>query len=268
MSISDYQPPVAELLNYGNCRNYQEWPNYIQELNLEEKHIPELIKMVTDEELNQADSDSREVWSPVHAWRALGQLKASEALEPLLGLLNNRDDDWISTDFPKLCTLIGVEAIPFLKEFLADSSNHFYARSDAAESLVAISNEYPETRESNITAIAGELEKFRDNNPIFNGFLISNLVDLKAVETINIIEQAFKANLVDTFIMGDWEDVQVEFGLKTREEVPVRRFSEKQFLDSLFSATRQNKVVKGFGSTKSNTKKKKSRKSSSKRKKR
>ena len=194
MSISDYQPPVAELLSYGDCRNYKEWPNYVQELNLEEKHIPELIEMATDEELNQGDSDSPEVWSPVHAWRALGQLKASEALEPLLALLNNRDDDWISTDFPILCTLIGVEAIRDLEEFLADSSNHFYARSDAAESLKAISNQYPETRESNIAAIARELERFRDNNPIFNGLLISTLVDLQAVETINLIEKAFKAN--------------------------------------------------------------------------
>ncbi len=181
-------------------------------------------------------------------------------------LLNNRDDDWISTDFPTLCTLIGVEAIPYLEKFLADSSNHFYARSDAAISLQAISNQYPETRESNIAAIAGELEKFRDNNPIFNGFLISTLVDLQAVETINLIEKAFKANLVDTFINGDWSDVQVQFGLITRDEIPVRQFSQKQKQASLFSSNRQTKKVsKGFGSSKSKTKKKKSRKSSGKR---
>ncbi len=266
MSISDYQPPVAELLNYGDCHNYKEWPNYLQELNLENKHIPELIKMATDEELNQGEEDSPEVWSPVHAWRALGQLKAVQALEALLPLLNNRGDDWISTDFPTLCTLIGVEAIPYLEKFLADSSNHFYARSDAAISLQAISNQYPETRESNIAAIAGELEKFRDNNPIFNGFLISTLVDLQAVETINLIEKAFKANLVDTFINGGWEDVQVQFGLITRDEIPVRQFSQKQKQASLFSSNRQTKKVsKGFGSSKSKTKKKKSRKSSGKR---
>ncbi len=54
------------------------------------------------DELSQAGSDSKEVWSPVHAWRALGQLKAVDALKPLLGLLTNRDDDWISDDFPTL----------------------------------------------------------------------------------------------------------------------------------------------------------------------
>ena len=271
MSSSDYKPPVSELLAYGDCRNYdEEWPNYVRELNLEEKHIPELIKMATDEELNQGDSsDSQEVWSPVHAWRALGQLKASEALKPLLGLLNNRDDDWISSDFPILSALIGLEAIPVLKEFLADASNNLFARIDAAESLEAISDKYPETRESNIAAIAGELEKFRDNDPTFNGLLIAKLIDFQAVETINIIERAFRANQVDTFIAGDWEDVQVEFGLITHDDLPVRQFSEKQVLASLFSSTRQTKKVsKGFGSTQSSTKNKKSRKSSGKRKKR
>ena len=268
MSISDYQSPVAELLNYGDCRNYKEWPNYVQELNLKEEHIPELIRMTTDEELNQADSDSKEVWSPVHAWRALGQLKASEALKPLLGLLNNRDDEWISSDFPTLCTLIGLEAIPVLKEFLADSSNDFFARIDAAQALGAISYQYPESRESNIAAITGELQKFRDNDPMFNGLLIARLIDLQAVEAIDIIEQAFQANQVDTFIAGDWDNVQVEFGLKTRDEVPPRGLSEREILASLFSSTRQTKVAKGFGSTQPSTKKKKSRKSSGKRKKR
>ncbi len=220
--------------------------------------------MATDEELNQGDSDSPEVWSPVHAWRALGQLKAVQAVEPLLGLLNNRDDDWIHSDFPTLCTLIGVEAIPFLKEFLADSSNDVFARSDVAGSLVAISDQYPETLDSNVAAIAGELEKFRDNDPTFNGLLIGRLIDLQAVETIDLIERAFKANQVDTMINGDWSEVQMWFGLIPRDEIPSPRFSD---LASLFSATRQRKKVsKGFGSSQSKTKKKKSRKSSGKRK--
>jgi hypothetical protein len=94
------------------------------------------------------------------------------------------------------------------------------------------------------------------------------LLDLEAVETIDVIERAFKGNRVDTFITGDWEDVQVDFGLKTREEVRSSRLSEKQIFDSLFPATHKTKVAKGFGSTQTDNKKKKSRKSSGKRKKR
>jgi HEAT repeat protein len=269
MSISDYQFPVSELLNYGDCRNYQEWPDYVQKLNLEAQHIPELLRMATDEELNQAGSDSKQVWSPVHAWRALGQLKAISALEPLLGLLNNPDDDWISSDLPTLCRLIGLKSIPLLKEFLADSSNNLYARIHTAEALATLSQEYPETREPNVAAIAQELEKFRDNDSTFNGLLIGILVDLQAVEAIKIMEQAFQANQVDTFLVGDWEDIQVELRLKNREEVPKRRFREPQVFAPLFSSSSPNptKVSKGFGSPQPKPTRKKSRKSSSKRKK-
>lgn len=97
---------------------------------------------------------------------------------------------------------------------------------------------------------------------------IGILIDLQAVETIDIIEQAFKADAVDTFITGYWSDVQVDFGLKTRAEVPYRRFSEKQILASLFDSTRQTKAPKGFGSTPTTTKKKKSSKSTGKKKRR
>ncbi|MEL6910527.1 MAG: hypothetical protein AAFR62_11515 [Cyanobacteria bacterium J06629_2] len=205
--------------------------------------------------------------SPVHAWRALGQLKALEALKPILGLLANRDDDWISGDFPTLCTLIGLEAIPLLKEFLADAANDLYARIDAAQGLEAISHEYPETRESSVAAIVGELDKFRANDPTFNALLICLLIDLEAVETIKTIEQAFKANRVDVFVTGHWADIQVEFGLKTRDEVQSRLFSSNPIWNPLFDSTPQVKSSKGFGSNQSQTKKKKSRKSSGKKKK-
>ncbi|NES82872.1 MAG: DUF1186 domain-containing protein [Moorea sp. SIO2B7] len=267
MSISDYQFPVSELLNYGECSNYEEWRNYVQELNFEEQHIPELIRMATDEELNQADSDSKEVWSPLHAWRALGQLKAMEALEPLLGLLNkSEDDDCISGDFAKFCSLIGLESIPLLKIFLADSSNNLYARVDVAEALTTLSQNYPETRESNIAAITQELKKYRDNDPSFNSLLIDFLVDLQAVEEINLIEEVFKANQVDTSWGEDWEDIQVEFGIKTRDEVTPRRFSEAEILDLLLASSRKNKAAKGFGSTLAEPTNKKTSKSSRKRK--
>ena len=73
MTISTYTEPVSKLLSYGDCRNFKEWPDYL-ELGFAREHVPDLIGMATDEELNWADSDSLEVWAPIHAWRALGQL--------------------------------------------------------------------------------------------------------------------------------------------------------------------------------------------------
>ena len=93
-------------------------------------------------------------------------------------------------------------------------------------------------------------------------------MDLEAVDAIAVIERAFKANRVDIFITGDWSDIQVDFGLKTREELQSSRLTEKQIFDSLFPATGKTKTAKGFGSTQSDNRKKKSRKSSGKTKKR
>ena len=56
MSESSYPPPVDKLLTYGDCSQLPRWPNYL-ELGIEPEHIPDLIRMATDEDLRWVDSD-------------------------------------------------------------------------------------------------------------------------------------------------------------------------------------------------------------------
>src|SRR6266487_7140549 len=92
-----YQPPVERLLTYGESERItpDEWPDY-RELGMGPEQIPALIRMATDEELNLAAAESTEVWAPLHAWRALGQLRAVEAVEPLLELFERLEEDDIN----------------------------------------------------------------------------------------------------------------------------------------------------------------------------
>ena len=60
-----------------------------------------------------------------------------------------------------------------------------------------------------------------------NGFLVEALVELEAREAIPVIEQAFDKGYVDPIVMGDWDDVQVELGLKSAEEVAQKRASDR-----------------------------------------
>jgi hypothetical protein len=46
------------------------------------------------------------------------------------------------------------------------------------------------------------------------------LWDLRAVEAMPVIERAFASGRVDESVMGDLEDVQIHFGLKTQREHP------------------------------------------------
>src|SRR3954447_20881997 len=121
MSTS-YSSPVSQLLTFGDIRELREWPNYL-DLDLGPEHVPELIEMATDEELNWADSESLEVWAPIHAWRTLGQLRAEAAVEPLLSLFEDLEDsDWVLEELPEVLGMIGSAALPALTTYIADVS--------------------------------------------------------------------------------------------------------------------------------------------------
>jgi hypothetical protein len=226
MSEPNYPFPVSELLKQGSCLGEPGWPDYLS-LGLGPEHIPDLIRMATDEALNDADSESLEVWAPTHAWRALGQLRAEAAVEPLLGLLRRieeNDDDWVLEDLPRVYGMIGPAAIPALAAYLADASHELHARIATAGSLRNIGQNHPEARSQCIAVLTGQLEQFEENDPSVNGWLISELIDLAAVESAATMERAFAADCVDPTIAGDWEDVQVGLGLKTARETPRPRF--------------------------------------------
>jgi hypothetical protein len=68
------------------------------------------------------------------------------------------------------------------------------------------------------------VQGFEKNEPALNGFLIANLLYLKAVEAAPVMERAFAADCVDETIVGDWEDVQIKLGLLDSRKTK-RRYS-------------------------------------------
>ncbi len=217
--MAEYKKPVDVLLTLGDARDsLGKWPDY-SEYGIGAEHIPDLIRMATDPELNWADSDSLEVWAPIYAWRALGQLQAEEAIEPLLTLFHELEDsDWVGEELPRVYGMIGPTAIPALTAYLADTSRGISPRISAAHALAEIGMSHAEAEEACIAALTQQLEAFRKNDRELNGFLISYLVDLQAIETAPLMQRAYAAGRVDEIVMGDWEDVQVALGLKSYVE--------------------------------------------------
>jgi hypothetical protein len=125
-----YTEPVASLMRLGDVRN-QEWLDYLA-MGLTGQDVPELCRMVLDDELYWADSETDEVWSAVHAWRALAQLAAESAVPALierLGKTDTYDDDWAREELPVVFGHIGQAALAPLRDFLADSHRDEWARS-------------------------------------------------------------------------------------------------------------------------------------------
>jgi hypothetical protein len=199
------------------------------------EHISELIRLVEDKDLRwmekpddiPEDEDLTEWYGQIHAWRTLAQLKAEEAIPALIDNLqeiDEFDDEWYGEDAFEVFPMIGIAAIRPLAEYLGDNENGTYARVAASVSLQKMSETHPETRDECVAAIVSVLEKYRENDETINGSMISDLMQMSAgLENVQLIEEAFKANCVDIFIDGDFEDVQVKLGLIEKRITTRRR---------------------------------------------
>ena len=242
----NYDDPVSKLLNYGSCQKIKGWPDY-SKIGLTHEHISELIRMVTDRKLLWAEQESLEVWAPVHAWRALGQLEAVEAIKPLIGLFDElSDDDWASDELPEVMALFGSKAIKPLKEYLLDSSNKELARATAASCLEKIGNNDSTIINDCISILVEYLEQSNIDEPTLNGLVIAHLIELEAAESIDAIRKAFNRGNVDITVAGDLEDVEIELGLREKRETPQPNYLNPEFekLTNIFdSFTAQKKKI-------------------------
>jgi len=193
-------------------------------LGLDPEHIPDLIRLATHEELVWANDDHVDIWAPIHAWRALGQLRAEAAIEPLFSLFIGVDEsDWVTELMPEVFGMIGPAALPKLKAAIADIATDEMVCIDAIACVEKIGTRWPEARSACVALLMEQLEQFAVNDSEANGFLVSALVKLQAREAAPLIEQAFAARCVDRMIIGGWKDVQARLGLKSAEEASKSR---------------------------------------------
>lgn len=216
-----YRPPVSALLEVGDARDsIQDWPDY-RALGLTTADIPELIRLASDHALHWAEDESPEIWAPIHAWRALGQLGAVEAVEPLLALHDPLEDsDWILEELPEVYGLIGPAAVPALSRYVLDDTPGLWARVAASGGLKRIAAQHPEERAAVIDVLTSLLRRHTELDTSLTSSLVDHLIELKATETAALIEEAFAAGSIIESMVGDWEDVQIELGLLSERITP------------------------------------------------
>jgi hypothetical protein len=214
--MDTYSDPVASLLRLGRPQGHiadGDYPPY----HLGPEHIPELIRLMQDQEI--AFGEEPECYAEIHAWRALAQLRAEEAVGPLLDHLAwnaaQEDDwlDWIGEEVPIALAMIGPHVLPIIVERLKGCRSHERVVGDYGKVLRSIAERWPETRAETIAHLSSILDRAGENNPDVNGFIIADLIALKAVETWPTIERAFATGNVDEMILGGVADAKWRMGL-------------------------------------------------------
>ncbi len=268
MSRSDYKTPVSDLLTYGSCCEVDRratseqskqivnkilaagpeevgrvdlaqfrqriepatWPDYLEELGLTPAHVPELIRMVTDDDLSWADGESTEIWAPIHAWRCLGLLRADEAVDPLIGLLGDEDADWLLEEIPWVLALIGERAIAPTTLYLANRRKPEWCRTAMVSTLEYIAVLHPELKERCIGKIASQLADYAHNSESLNGSLVCSLVELKATSKASLMSRAYGAERVDDTICGNWPQAQIDLGIATKDDFTREELASYDFM--------------------------------------
>jgi len=220
---------VERLCEVESPRELNDWENhdgyYVAACRVSAEDVPGLIDIVrkwndldwpNDADMADIDQDDVELL-PVTAWRTLADLKADAAVEPLVDMLREWDDeydDWLSEDLPHVFGKIGESAIDALTRLATDAQAEEFVRSIAARGLRYVADYHANTRDRIVACLTEMMTRAADGVIEFNTTLLSELVDLQAVEAAEPIERAFAANLVDVGMMGNWEDVRRELGVE------------------------------------------------------
>ncbi|WP_200388657.1 HEAT repeat domain-containing protein [Thiocapsa imhoffii] len=212
---------LRNLLDLGKPEWPQvEWPEYSQ-YGIGSADVDDLIQLAVDPLLHGAPQESNAVWVPLHAWRALGQIGDSRAIDPLIHLLDTLyDDEYASMEIPAALGMIGEHAIGPLVDFLEDASRSEFVRMLAADALGQLAGHHPSAKNQVIARLTEYLDDPDPSATGLNGNVVIVLLDLEARSSIDTLRRLYRSGNVDLFACGDIEDVEIELGLRTQRITP------------------------------------------------
>ena len=187
-----------------------EWPNYL-EYGFTAADVPDLIAIIVDEDLYEAPEGKSGIWLHLHTWRTLGQLKAVDAIEPLIStfdFFSLVEDNAAFKELPEVIAMIGEPAIEPVAKHLSNISTSTYTRSIANDVLGKIAKEHPDCRDKVLAKYKAYLAAPDPLSTRLNSFIVDQLLRLKAVELIDDIRPLFKKEWVELSIVGSLEDIE------------------------------------------------------------
>ena len=205
-----YLPPVSRLIALGDPSQADHWPNYLG-MGIDARCIDELCRMAADDDLYARIGNDPAFFAPIHAWMALGVLRAETAIPTLIAQLHRIDDeahDWAGEELPPIFGMLGPACIAPLAAYVHAAANCEMARIAAIEGLRHVAIVTPDSRLASASALQALLQHPAENPPSLNGVAINALVNLAPVDSIPLIEAAFEAEAVDEMFTGDLDAIR------------------------------------------------------------
>ena len=167
-------------------------------------------------DLDHPERDDARMWTRLHAISVLSLMgdAAQAAVDPLLVLLDDEDDD-LREEMPLFYASVGQAAIEPLRRVLQNPDADTYLRTGAGDCLEQIGETHASLRPTIVPLLEQSL-MLAGTDDVLASFLVCNLLDLDAKESLPLIQQAFAEERVDTSVV-DIADVEEHFGLRRGE---------------------------------------------------
>jgi hypothetical protein len=221
-----YPAPIDQLLTLGDPREGGE--DKLAGIAISQEHVPDLVRMARDRALNTAQSDSAEVWASVHALDALAKLDASAHVDELVPLFDV-DTDIFGERLSAILVAIGAAALAPVRAYIQDPTRWIYGRANASDMLPKLVERHPDLRADVVQILTDALAQQGDENSDLNGMFLGDLLELKAVEALPVIRNAFEGNLIDETMAGDWETALKELGQPVDKHDPLVHRSRRRW---------------------------------------
>jgi hypothetical protein len=202
-ALEIYSGPLAALLSLGEPQLGRiDAIDYRQRHSIDTSHRELLERMVVDPVFTQGEIDQTAAYAPIHAWRALAQLADPRSL-PLLfeHLLDPEVGDWDYEELPEVIARCGAAALPQALEhhhtcFLDDDDEPTVLAMQRVLALIAERD--PSTRATVVERLRWVVADPQSGRETSRASACAHLAELRAVECLTLIEQAYADGMVDS----------------------------------------------------------------------
>ena len=210
---AEYPSPVSKLIDHGPVKERVDatWFDYVGHYQLGEMDVPVLIELMYERDIDV--TSPAEMAAPVHACRALGQFGDIAAIDALVGLfIEDENDELISNAQVALC-MFGAPSLSAMKRFFLHPKTSPGSQIRTLEGIEKLAQTCPQVRDEAVQFLMQGLAHYRNYKPDVNGFLVHYLVELKATEAAGVMKKAMKSGRVSKDLYESWDEVKAELGM-------------------------------------------------------
>jgi hypothetical protein len=138
------------------------------------------------------------------------------------------DDDWIGEEFPDVFSEIGPSSLESIESYARDSQNGEFARICTFRLISQMGCDHPEQRMRCVEILTDLLRVHETNDPNINGFFVSALSDLGALESFEVVREVYEKNHVELSVLGGLREAEYYFKIGANDYNGVDAFVEER----------------------------------------